>query len=139
MPRRDDSSTEVSIDFSRDPTKKGGRTSSQDNQLSRAREKALLNRRVKLKAKLEQKLSELRAKLGGDLQSDQLERVVELLVETEDRHRSKLADLTELTNQRLQYIHEELRAMRKSRSEAKPHTSGGSSVVTTSDISSLRR
>lgn len=133
MPRQhSDTSTEISIDFSRDPSSKGGRTSAQDDQLARARETALKNRRVKLRDKLETRLADLRRKLG-DLGNDQLERVVRHLIETEDRHRSKLADMTDHMNKTLQYIHDELRAIRKG--DSKSRASVGSSAVTLSDVS----
>ena len=139
MPREQDTSTVISIDFENDPGSKGGRTSAQNEQLERARNKALYNRRVKLKAKLEQRLSELRAKLP-DLRSDQLERVVKHLVETEDHHRGKLNDLTEMMNKRLQSIFDELHAIRKGHhTETKHRASGGSSVAALSDVSTLRR
>ena len=137
MPRPGDNGTEISIDFSDDPTSKH-QTSAQKAQLARARETALYNRRSKLKTKLELRLSELRAQLG-DLGSDQLQRVVTKLVETEDHHRSKLADLTEKINKRLQSIHEELHALRKGNphreghDESKSRASGrGGSVATLS-------
>ena len=133
--REDDTATEISIDFPKDPTKDGGRTSAQVDQLSRAREKALKNRRMKLKQKMEKKLSELRQQLG-DVNNETLENTVKLLVQTEEHHRTKLNELTEITNERLQSINSEIRAIRKGQSEAKRHRPSGSAVT---DLSSLRR
>ena len=135
MPRPGDNGTEISIDFSDDPTSKH-QTSAQKAQLAKARETALYNRRTKLKAKLEEKLSDLRNKLG-DLRNDQLERVVKHLCEIEDHHRSKLAASNETMNKRLQSIHEELRTLRKG-SETRSHNSGRESVAALSEISSIR-
>ena len=113
------------------------RSNAQTDQLARAREVALHNRRVKLKAKLEQRLAELRSKLP-DLRNDQLEKVVRHLIELEDHHRTKLADATELWNKRLQSIFDEMHAMRKGMFDGKPRSSG-KSVGTLSDVSKLTR
>ena len=132
--REDDTATDISIDFSKDPTKEGGRSSAQNEQLNCARQKALKNRRLKLKLKMEKRLSELRQQLG-DVNNEQLENAVKLLVQTEEHHRTKLNEMTEITNERLQSINSEIRAIRNSQSEVKHRSSG--SVVT--DLSSLRR
>ena len=79
-------------------------------------------------------MSELRQQLG-DVNNEQLENAVKLLVQTEEHHRTKLNEMTEITNERLQSINSEIRAIRKSQSEVKHRSSG--SVVT--DLSSLRR
>jgi hypothetical protein len=135
MPRReDDTATDISIDFPKDPTNEDGRSSAQVDQLSRAREKALKNRRLKLKLKMEHRLSELRQQLG-DVNNETLEKAVKLLLQTEEHHRTKLNELPEITNEKLQSINNEIRAIRKSHSEVKHRSSG--SVVT--DLSSLRR
>lgn len=70
------------------------RSVKQDDQLARAREVALANRRVRTRRLLEERLAAIRAKMG-DLSNEQLERAVRMLTETEDRHRSKLAALVE--------------------------------------------
>ena len=129
MPR----GSEVSIDFKSDPLSKGGRSHSQESQLAAARQVALDNRRKKLKVKLEAKLAELRSKIG-DLRNDQLERVIKHLVETEDHHRSKLNDLTQISNQKLDGIHNELHAIRKAMYGEPSRTK---SMATLSDVSSL--
>ena len=134
MPRnRDDDDTEVSISFSKDPTSKGGRSKTQDEQLAAAREVALNNRRQKLRVKLEARLVELRSKMG-DLHNDQLERVVTHLIQVEDRHRTKLHEAQESMNEKLKLIHTELHALKK----AKEHRAPAKSVGTLSDVSTLR-
>ena len=84
----------------------------QADQLARAREIALNNRRVKTRARLEEKLSQLKL-IMGDLNNDQLERTVKLLIETEDRHRSKQAALTESLTEQLKKVYEEIHKVRK--------------------------
>eukprot|EP00966_Prymnesium_polylepis_P017918 413392-Prymnesium_polylepis.4 len=116
MGRDDDMSSVLSVnipkrDASSKSTGKSGRSTSQDDQLARARNVALSNRRIKLKSKLEERLAELRRTMG-DLNSDQMERVVKHLVETEDHHRTKLAHLVEKYTAQLAHVHDELKALR---------------------------
>ena len=120
--REDDEST-VTISFPHDPQQVnpsrhrqrdggGERSLKQADQLARAREIALNNRRVKTRARLEEKLSQLKL-IMGDLNNDQLERTVKLLIETEDRHRSKQAALTESLTEQLKKVYEEIHKVRK--------------------------
>ena len=146
MPRnhdRDDD-TAVSISFSKDPTSKGGRSKTQDEQLAAAREVALNNRRRRLKVKLEQRLVELRSKLG-DLRNDQIERVVAELIQVEDRHRSKLHEATEhytdsidKMSKRLELVQVELNALKKATFKENRAERPAKSVGTLSDVSTLR-
>jgi chromosome segregation ATPase len=81
----------VTVNFDDDvPRSKSGKPLSDKklNQLSQAREKALLKRRQLLKFKLEAKLSELRQILGPDLRPD-IERVAHMLLKQEETLRSK--------------------------------------------------
>ena len=91
MPR--DTETLVSIDFDKNPLKKG-RSQQQDDQLSRARMCAIRNRKIRAKKICEERLMNLRQSLG-DLHNDQLEKVVGHLIQTEEHHRSKLNSLVE--------------------------------------------
>lgn len=134
MPRnRDDNDTEVSITFTKDPTSKGGRSKTQDEQLAAARQVALDNRRRKLKVKLEQRLVDIRSKLP-DLGNDQLERVVKEMIQMEDRHRTKLNDLHERMNERLENIQTDLNTIKKATFK-EPRAK---SIGTLSDVSTLR-
>jgi cysteinyl-tRNA synthetase len=73
----------------------------QEDQLRNARAVALKNRRIRAKAKLEQRLAELRAALGDDISTPQMEKMVLKLIDTENHHRSKLAQLQEQHTQEL--------------------------------------
>ena len=123
MPR-DESVISVDIDS------KSDRSDLQVDQLAKARHVALQNRRSKLKAKLEAKLSTLRAALG-DLPNDQLKRVGELLVETEDRHRTKYTAMIGEMMTAVNKIHAEVKTLR-SLLEKQP-----AKHATLSDVSSV--
>ena len=60
---------------------------------------------------MEARLAELR-RVMGDLSNDQLDRVVKQLIETEDRHRSKLTSLTEKFTEELRKVHDLLRVVK---------------------------
>ena len=143
MPRRelgDDDESVMTFSFDQDITTakparggegKGDRSQKQEDQLAAAREVCLRRRRTKLKAKIEARLTLLRSQLG-DMNSDQLEKAVTLLVETEDRHRAKLSSLTESLTDQLKQVYDELHALKKGveKSQAKR-------VGTLSDVSSV--
>ena len=120
MPRQqqDDDESLVTISLSDDPHIKSRQqntmshpSAAQSDQLARAREVALNNRRVKVRAKMEARLAELRTKMG-DLSNDQLDRVIRQLIETENHHRSKLASLTEKYTEELRTVNSQLRAIK---------------------------
>jgi C4-dicarboxylate-specific signal transduction histidine kinase len=145
MPRTrdqlDDDESTVTISFPHDISasekSKPERSQSQDDQLARAREVALNNRRRKLRAKLETRLAELRG-IMGDLNEEQLERVVENLVLTEDRLRSKLNVLTERHTEELKNIHAEVRRITKLIETGRPSASTSKKVaVPLSSVSSV--
>jgi len=144
MPRTrdelDDDESTVTINFQYDiaasEKSKPQRTLSQDDQLARAREVALNNRRRKLRAKLETRLAELRG-IMGDLNEEQLERVVENLVLTEDRLRTKLNVLTEKHIEELKNIHAEVRRISKMIETGRPSVGTKKHAVPLSSVSSV--
>ena len=78
--------------------------------LSKAREVALKNRRTRQKDKLAARLAELRAQLG-DVDNEQLERVVKHLINTEDHHRSKLLAATEKLNDQMRKVNDNIQVL----------------------------
>ena len=107
----DDSETTMTVVFEPRGSKSAVRTNAQDEQLSKARDKALFNRRTKTKAKLEARLAELRTALGGDLNNEQLERAVRHLIHIEEHHRSKLSAATEKFNEQIKKVNENLHVL----------------------------
>ena len=81
----------VNFDENDTPRSKNGKPLSEKKlaQLSAARNKALHARRVKLKSRLESKLSELRQILGPDMRSDTVERVAQAMMRQEVTLREK--------------------------------------------------
>ena len=130
----DDDESIVTINFKDVKSSRHGdgeRSVAQHDQLARAREVALNNRRVKLRAKLEARLLELRS-IMGDQSNEQLIRAVKHLTETEDRLRTKQAALTEKYNEQVKQVYDELRSIRK----AMEATTGGKRIVPLSQVSS---
>ena len=110
--------------------------------LSRARDKALLSRRIKLKDRLEKKLAELRIVLGNDMTPHSIERIAQAMMKQEDRAFSEIQRLREKQIASNEALAEELRAIRRkivgsaaeqSRSTSKP----AKSHVARSDVSSI--
>ena len=108
-----------------------GLSAAQSEQLKKAREVALNNRRVRLRAKLEKRLIELKSVMG-DFNDAQLERVVKVLVETEDKHRSRQTALTESLTEQLKKVYDEIHKVRKDVEKATSKRVG-----TLSDVSSV--
>ena len=128
----DDSSTVVTVNLDEEvPRSKSGKPLSEKKiaQLSAAREKALHARRIKLKSRLEAKVSELRQVLGPDLRNDTIERVAAAMMKQEERLRSSQNTLTEQLNEALLGVRDELRSLRKmhmghvARPDTRPATS----------------
>ena len=112
--------------------------------LSRARDKALLSRRKKLKDRLEKKLAELRTVLGNDITGTphSIERIAHAMMKQEDRAFMEIQRLREKQIASNEALTEELRAIRRkivgsasepSRSTSKP----AKSHVARSDVSSI--
>ena len=77
-------------------------------QLDNARKSALLSRKVKQRARLEQKLRELRELMGDDLNYEQLGRVATRLLAQEETLRAKQNEITQACNDNLHMIQESL-------------------------------
>lgn len=112
-------------------------------QLAKAREKALLARRRKMKERLESKLSELRHVLGSDMRSQTVERFAEAIMRQEERLRSKQNALTEGLSKAMEGFRDELKELRRhigrpssvSLSQVKSSNKPRSSEVSTSSVS----
>lgn len=142
MPRRerdDDESTVMTFNLEEEPNtaseRAGGRTDAQNSQIAKARAVAIKNRARRALVKGEERVRQLRAKLGADLSNEGLERVVTNLIEVEDRHRSKLADLTDKMTEHLRRLHEEVHTVHKAVKSIEKATS--KRVGTLSDVSSV--
>ena len=77
-------------------------------QLDNARKSAVLSRKVKQRARLEQKLRELRELMGDDLNNEQLGRVASRLLAQEETLRAKQNEITQACNDNLHMIQESL-------------------------------
>ena len=104
-----DSDHTMTIEF--EPRQKSGksvaRTTSQADQLTKARNIALTNRRIKQKQKLTARIAELRAQIGN-ADNEQLEKAVKHLIKLEDHHRSKLLAVTERQNENVKKLNDKI-------------------------------
>ena len=129
----DDTSTVLSVSVPKSDAKAThARSTSQNEQLARARAVALNNRRIKLKSKLEERLSELRSVMDG-MSNDQIERMVGRLIETEDRHRTKLATVVDRHAQQMSQLYDEVKTLKTMLSQS------AVKKITLSDVSSRSR
>ena len=109
----DDNDSVLTIKFPSDSKPKNSdRSVAQEDQLARARHTALTNRRIALKKKLENRLAELRQQLG-DLSNESMARLLQLLVDTEDKHRTKLNAAVEEQNSTLRHLFDEIHSIKK--------------------------
>lgn len=111
----DDKSTIISVDMSppdeKGPAKKG-LSAAKLEQLAAIRVKAVASRQRTALTRLEQKIADLRERMGA-LNNEHLEKVVEAMMEQEDRLREKQNKLTLDVSTALQEIKEEMRGIRK--------------------------
>ena len=117
--------------------KSDSRSDKQEDQLTKAREVALKNRRQRLRAKLEARLKELHSQLA-DSDTGAMEGAVKLLIELEDRHRSKQAALTEQHTAELRDVKDELARLKSSMDKFFKRTTSSSSSVASSSAPSTR-
>ena len=102
-----DSEDTMTVEFeSRSKSSRGvARSTSQDDQLTKARNVALTNRRMKTKEKLEARLIELRGQLGN-IDNEHLEKAVKHLIKIEEHHRSKLLASYEKQNEQIRRLND---------------------------------
>ena len=115
--REHDLESVVTVNFDEDdtPRSKSGKPLSEKKmaQLSAARNKALHARRVKLKSRLESKLSELRQILGPDMRSDTVERVAQAMMRQEVTLREKQNQLVSEVRDVINDFKTDLRAIKE--------------------------
>ena len=102
-----DSEDTMTVEFeSRSKSSRGvARSTSQDDQLTKARNVALTNRQMKTIEKLEARLIELSGQLGN-IDNEHLEKAVKHLIKIEEHHRSKLLASYEKQNEQIRRLND---------------------------------
>lgn len=133
----------LTVVTSSDIKNKSGISEAKRKQLALAREKAIVSRRIQQKINLEARLSKLKQVLGG-LDSEQLDRITNAMLQREDRLREKQNEIVRQYNELLsreaskrqaeaEWIKNELRHIRA----ARPATCG-KSTASVADSSSTQ-